>query len=70
MTHHIVEFQQVLSNFEVAGFDLLLRFFEGLVDPGMNDGLAFLEPQTAQHAIHPFRPEYPHQVVFQGDEEF
>ena len=31
--HHVVVFQEVLADVEVPRFNLLLGFFEGLVDP-------------------------------------
>ena len=45
VVEHIVIFQDVLADFEVARFDLLLRLFQRLVDPGMGDGFARLQPQ-------------------------
>ncbi len=45
VVHHVVVFQQVLADVEVARLDLLLRLFQRLVDPGMNDGLVLLETQ-------------------------
>ena len=41
-----------------------------LVDPGMDDRLAFLEPEAPQHRIHPLGAEDPHQIVFERDKEF
>ena len=42
IVHHVVELQHVLAHVEVARLDLLLRLFQRLVDPGMDDRLAFL----------------------------
>ena len=70
IVEHIVEFQDVLADFEVAGFDFLLRFFERLVDPGMGDRLAFFETQALQNRIHALRPEDAHQIVLQAEIEF
>ena len=67
--HHIVEFQQLLADVEVAAFDLCLRLFKALVDPRVNDGLAFLHPQFRQNRIKPLRAENPHQIVFKAEEE-
>src|SRR5690606_41476285 len=53
----IVVLQQVLADVVVARFDLLLRLLQRLVHPGVNDGLAFLEAQAAQHGVHALRPE-------------
>ncbi len=66
----VVVFQQILADVEVAGLDLLLRLLQRLVDPGMDDGLAFLEAEPRQHAVEPVGPEDPHQIVFQRQEEF
>src|SRR5690606_22481236 len=65
----IVVLQQVLADVVVARFDLLLRLLQRLVHPGVNDGLAFLEAQAAQHGVHALRPEDAHEVVFQREEE-
>ena len=40
-------FSKMLADFVVARLDLLLRLFERLVDPGMDDGLAFLADRDA-----------------------
>ena len=69
VVHHVVEPQQILPNIEVARLDLLLSALQRLVDPRMDDRLAFLEPQFAQHRIHALRPEDSHQVVFETEEE-
>ncbi len=66
----VVEFQQVLADVEVARLDLLLSLFQRLVDPGMDDRLAFLQPQLGQHGVEPVGAEDPHQIIFQRQEEF
>ena len=43
----VVELQQVLADVEVARLDLLLRLLQRLVDPGMDDRLAFLAGRAA-----------------------
>ena len=68
--HHVVEFQQLLADVEVAAFDLGLRPFKAFVDPGVNDGFALFQTQLGQDGIEPFRPENPHQIVFEAQEEF
>ena len=70
VVQHIVIFQDVLADLEVAGFDLLLGLFQGLVDPGMGDGLARLQPQLGEDGVHALRAEDAHQVVLQRQEEF
>ena len=49
----VVELQQVLADVEVARLDLLLRLFQRLVDPRMDDRLAFLQAEPLQHRIQP-----------------
>ena len=68
--HHVVIFEDVLAHLEIARLDLLLGLFQRTVDPGMDDRLALLEAQAAQHAVHPFRAENAHQIVFERQEEF
>ncbi len=70
VVQHIVIFQDVLADLEVARFDLLLRLFQGLVDPGMGDGFAVLQPQPGEDRVHALRAEDAHQIVLQGQEEF
>ena len=65
IVHHVVEFEKILADIEVPGLNLLLGLFEGLVDPGMDNGFAFLEAQFLQHGIHALGTENAHQIVFQ-----
>ena len=65
VVHHIVELQQVLADFEVTRFDFLLSFFQGLVDPRMDNGFAFFKAQLDQHGIDAFGAEDAHQIVLQ-----
>ncbi len=65
----VVVFQDVLAQVEVARLDLLLRLFQRLVDPGMDDRLALLQAELGQHAVELVRPEDAHQVVFERQEE-
>ena len=69
VVHHVVELKQVLADLEVARLDLLLRLLKRLVDPGMDDGFAVLEPELAQHAVHALGAEDAHQIVFQREKE-
>jgi hypothetical protein len=61
----VVELQEVLADVEVARLDLLLRFLERLVDPGMDDRLVLFQPEPRQHAVELVRPEDTHQIVFE-----
>ena len=67
---HVVVFQQVLADVEVARLDLLLGLFQRLVDPGMDDRLVFLEAELLQHAVHAVGAEDAHQIVLDGQVEF
>jgi hypothetical protein len=48
VVEHVVVFEDVLAHLEIARFDLLLRLFERLVDPGMRDRFAFFETQRCR----------------------
>ena len=69
VVEHVVILQEVLADVEVAGFDLLLGAFQGLVDPGMDDRLAFLQAELLQHAVHAVGAEDAHQVVLKRQVE-
>ena len=64
IVHHVVVFEQVLADVEVARLDLGLRLLQRLVDPGMDDGLVLLEAERLEHAVHALRAEDAHEVVF------
>ena len=64
--HHIVEFQQVLTNVEIAGFDIALGLCQCLVDPAMNDCFAFLNAKGTQGAIKAILSENAHQIIVQA----
>src|SRR5262249_42117033 len=68
--HHVVELEQVLADVEVACLDFLLRLFQRLVDPGMNDRLVLLQSEFLQHSVKLVGSENPHEVVFKRQEEF
>ena len=65
IVHHVVVLEHVLARVEVARLDLLLRLLQRLVDPGMRDGLAFLQAELLQHAVHAVGAEDAHQIVFE-----
>ena len=69
VVHHVVVLEHVLAGVEVARLDLLLRLLQRLVDPGMGDGLAFLQAELLQHAVHAVRAEDAHQVVLERQVE-
>ena len=69
VVHHIVEFEQVLADVEVARLDLLLRLFERLVDPRMDDRLVLLEAEGLQHRVHALGAEDAHEIVIEREIE-
>ncbi len=48
LVHHLVVFEQVLADFEVALFDLLLGAFDAAADHAAFDRLALLHAQPGQ----------------------
>ena len=50
---HIIVFQQLLTNIEIATFNLALRFFNGIGHHAMLDGLAFLHTQCLHEVLNP-----------------
>ena len=52
--HHIVIFQKLFTNFKIARFDFCLGFFDGFIDPWMDDGLAFFKAKFNQHTVQFF----------------
>ena len=69
LVHHIIVFQKVLPNIEIARLDLGLRPFQRLVHPGMDDGFALFHAELLQHLVEPVRAKDPHQIVFEREEE-
>ena len=69
LVHHLVVFEQVLANFEVPLFDLLLSAFDAAGDHAAFDRLAFLHAQAREHVLDPLAGEDPHQVVFEREVE-
>ena len=61
--HHIVIFQQLFADFKIAGLNLGLGLFDGLVNPGMHNGFTFFKAQLDQHTIQLFRAEDTHQII-------
>ena len=43
VVHHIIIFQQLFADFEIASLNLGLGFFNSLVNPPMHNGLAFFK---------------------------
>ena len=62
---HIIEFQQLLTDIEVAPFHLALSLFNGVGHHAVLNRLALLHPQGLHKVAHPVGGENTHQVVFQ-----
>ena len=70
LVHHVVIFQQALTNTEVVLFYLALCTFDAIINHlGLNH-LAVLEAQLIHYASNALRSEQTHQVVFQRNEEY
>src|SRR6185437_11843265 len=69
IVHHVVVYEQVLADVEVARLDLGLRLLKRLIDPGMDDGLVLFQAERLKHAVHALRAENAHEVVFEREEE-
>ncbi len=65
MVHHLVVFQKILADVEVAFFDLFLGFADLAGNHRAFDGLAFLHAQTGEDTRNPFAGKDAHQVVFE-----
>ena len=69
LVHHVIVFQQTLTDAEVVFLDFLLGAFDGLGNHAVLDHIAVL----VAHAVHDFRDtvgaEQTHEVVLQRDEE-
>ena len=70
IVHHVVEFQDVFTDVEIARLDFLLRLFQRLVDPRVNDRLILLQSQPLQHTVELVGAENAHQIIFERQEEF
>ena len=69
LIHHLVVFEEILADVEVAFFDLLLRRLDPPRDHPALDRFAFLHAQTSKDVFHPFAGENAHQIVFEREEE-
>ena len=69
IVHHVVVFEDVLADVEVARLDLALGVLDRLVHPGMGDRLAVLRGRASAAWRPCARSEDAHQVVLQRQEE-
>ena len=63
VVHHIIIFEDVFADIEIARFNLLLRFLNRFIDPWMDDGFIFTQAQFLQHPVHSVGSENPHQII-------
>ena len=66
---HVVVFQQLLADIEVATLDLALRLFDGIGHHAVLYRLALFHAQGLHKTLHPIGGEDTHQVVFQRQVE-
>src|SRR4051794_24725117 len=64
LVHHLVVLEQILADFEVALFNLLLCRFDAARHHAAFDRLAFFHAKAREQILHPLTGEDPHQVVF------
>ena len=69
VVHDVVELEQPLARLEVLILDALLGLPDGARHPGVGDDLALLGARAVHPARDAVRPEEPHQVVLQRQEE-
>ena len=70
LVHNIVILQDVLTNAEVACFNLLLRVLDGLGYEAVLNRLIILHTQLVHNAGNIIATEQTHQIVLQAQEEF
>src|SRR5690606_33095364 len=66
---HVVVFEELLADIEVAAFDLALRVLDRARYPGMLDRLAFLHAELAHEPRDALGPEDAQQVVLEREVE-
>ena len=65
----VIELEQLLTNVEVAAFDLALGLLDGVGHHAVLDRFTGLHAQGFHEVLHPIRGEDTHQAVFQGQVE-
>jgi len=69
LVHDVVVFEQLLSDFEVVGFDPLLGVFNGLGHHAVLDGLAVFHAELVHEAFQAVRAKKTHEIVVEGKVE-
>ena len=69
VVHHVVVFQQVLADAEVAGLHPFLGPLDRFGDQLMGQYLPFLHPHAVHEFDDPLAAEQAHQIIFQAEEE-
>ena len=67
---HVIVFKEVLTDIEVAFFNLGLRLFDTFVKPRVLNRLAGFHTDLCHHPLEVFAAEQTHQIVIEGKEEF
>jgi len=65
LVHHVIVFEQTLTDTEVVFLHLLLCSFDALGDEWAFDTLAFLKSEAVHYLSNTLRSEETHQFVFQ-----
>ena len=68
--HHVIVFQQMLTDTEVVFFHFLLCALDALRNHRALNALPILESQTIHHRGDAFRTKQSHQFIFQTDVEY
>ena len=66
---HVIVFKQLLTNIEVAGFDLTLSSFNGAGNNTCFNGFTFRQTQLVHQSLHLFASEDSEQRIFHGQIE-
>ena len=66
---HVIVFKQLLTNIEVAGFDLALSGFNGAGNNTCFNSFAFRQAQLVHQSLHLFAGEDSEQRIFHGQIE-
>ena len=70
LVQHVIVFKEVLTDIEVALFNLGLGLFNTLVKPRMLNRLTRFHTDLCHYPLETFAAEQSHQIVIEGKEEF